>query len=176
MSRRRKKKRESGEVELNLAAMLDMAFQLLTFFILTFKPSPIEGQVALRLPPPQAIAGATRPQNAKKPGEDESDTSPVIAVPTLVISAFANPDGTLNSLAVGETAVGKDRYLQALNNKLQTVLGDPANGFDQVIVQVSSDLHYAELMRVVEVCTKQTLPDGSKLSKLSFVDLPSGGG
>ena len=175
MSRRKKKKRESGEVELNLAAMLDMAFQLLTFFILTFKPSPIEGQVALRLPPPQAIAGAPQ-KNAKKPGEDESDTSPVIAVPTLVISAFANPDGTLNSLAVGETAVGKDRNLQALHNKLQTVLGDPANGFDQVIVQVSSDLHYAELMRVVEVCTKQTLPDGSKLSKLSFVDLPSGGG
>jgi biopolymer transport protein ExbD len=39
---RGKKKRNQGEVELNLAAMLDMAFQLLTFFILTFKPAPVE--------------------------------------------------------------------------------------------------------------------------------------
>ena len=36
MRRRRKKKGGHESVELNLAAMLDMAFQLLTFFILTF--------------------------------------------------------------------------------------------------------------------------------------------
>ena len=46
----RRKKQEG--VELNLAAMLDMAFQLLTFFILTFRPAPVEGQVDLLLPPP----------------------------------------------------------------------------------------------------------------------------
>ena len=38
--RRKKKSRGKEEVELNLAAMLDMAFQLLAFFILTFRPSP----------------------------------------------------------------------------------------------------------------------------------------
>ena len=53
MSRRRKRRLQS-EVELNLAAMLDMAFQLLAFFILTYQPLPIEGQISLRLPPPQA--------------------------------------------------------------------------------------------------------------------------
>ena len=37
--------------------MLDMAFQLLTFFILTFRPAPIEGQISLRLPPPAAGGG-----------------------------------------------------------------------------------------------------------------------
>ena len=40
----RKKKRDQGEVELNLAAMLDMAFQLLCFFILTFKPEGRRGR------------------------------------------------------------------------------------------------------------------------------------
>ena len=49
---RKKRKRGLEEVELNLAAMLDMAFQLLTFFILTFKPAPVEGQITLRLRPP----------------------------------------------------------------------------------------------------------------------------
>ena len=35
MSRRHRRRRIKKGVELNLAAMLDMAFQLLTFFILT---------------------------------------------------------------------------------------------------------------------------------------------
>ena len=50
--RRRRRHYSQEEVELNLAAMLDMAFQLLTFFILTFKPNPVEGQINLNLPPP----------------------------------------------------------------------------------------------------------------------------
>ena len=121
---RRKKKREQESVELNLAAMLDMAFQLLTFFILTFKPSPVEGQVKLRLPPPQAIA-AKNLANAKQAGDDANDTSPVKGVNTLIITAFAKPDGALVSLAVGESMLGADRTLRALNDKLQTVFGDP---------------------------------------------------
>ena len=46
--RRKHYRRSQGDVELNLASMLDMAFQLLAFFILTFRPSPIEGQLMLR--------------------------------------------------------------------------------------------------------------------------------
>ena len=41
-------------VELNVTAMLDMAFQLLAFFILTFRPGPFEPAVQLHLPPAQA--------------------------------------------------------------------------------------------------------------------------
>ena len=62
----RRKRRGSGEeVELNLAAMLDMAFQLLTFFILTFKPAPVEGQVNLRLPPPVGLTRRARRTSAR---------------------------------------------------------------------------------------------------------------
>jgi biopolymer transport protein ExbD len=164
----RRKKRKSGEeVELNLAAMLDMAFQLLTFFILTFKPAPVEGQVNLRLPPPMAIAGA----GGKDAGADFSSKDVPKAVTTLVISVFSNRDGSLGQLAVGETPVG----ISALENRLQTVFGDKSNPFDQVIINVGPDLRYDELMRVIEICTRQKLPDGSKLSKLSFVEMPSGG-
>jgi biopolymer transport protein ExbD len=38
------------EVTLPIAPMLDMAFQLLTFFIFTYHPSAMEGQLALTLP------------------------------------------------------------------------------------------------------------------------------
>ena len=47
MLKYKKKPRSQGDVELNMAAMLDMAFQLLAFFILTFRPSAVESQVSL---------------------------------------------------------------------------------------------------------------------------------
>ena len=166
--RRRKKRRSQGEVELNLAAMLDMAFQLLTFFILTFKPAPVEGQVLLRMPPPQPITNVNAGQKA---GSDASNTNPVIGLNTLVITAIANPDGGLRQMAVGDATMGS---VPALERKLSSVLGDPGSGFDQVIVQVDSRLRYDELMQIIDVCTRQKLPNGEVLSKLSFVELPAG--
>ena len=53
MSRRRSEE----DVELNVTAMLDMAFQLLAFFVLTFRPPPGEAQIYLKLPPAQPVAG-----------------------------------------------------------------------------------------------------------------------
>jgi biopolymer transport protein ExbD len=37
------------EPDLPITPMLDMSFQLLAFFIMTFKPAPTEGQIALSL-------------------------------------------------------------------------------------------------------------------------------
>ena len=166
---RRRKRRSQPDVELNLAAMLDMAFQLLTFFILTFKPAPVEGQISLRLPPPQAVVVA---KDAQKAGQDTTNTNPVQGVTTLTISVFADSQtGAIKSLGVGETQVSG---LAALNGKLKEVFADPGNPFDQVIIQVSDSCRYDELMRVVDICTHQVLPDGQKLSKLSFVEVPSG--
>ena len=62
----------------------------------------------------------------------------------------------------------------ALDGMLREVFADPGNPFDQVIIQVSDTCRYDALMKVVDVCTRQVLPDGHKLSKLSFVELPSG--
>lgn len=172
MGRRRKKRRGQPDVELNLAAMLDMAFQLLTFFILTFRPAPIEGQISLRLPPPQA---AVVVKDAQKAGADTTNTNPVQGVNTLTISVFANPhSGAIESLGVGETQVPG---VAALKGKLKEVFADEGNPFDQVLIQVSETCRYDELMKVVDVCTQQEIiQDGKKqkLSKLSFVELPSG--
>jgi biopolymer transport protein ExbD len=165
---RRRKRHKTEEVELNLAAMLDMAFQLLTFFILTFRTVPVEGQLALRMPPPQPVTGQ---HSGQKAGSDAKSTNPLEALNTLVVTAMASPEGKLQQMAIGETAIGT---LPALERKLSAVLGDAGTGFDQVIVQVDSRLHYGELMQVIDVCTRQKLPNGEKLSKLSFVELPSG--
>lgn len=170
MSRRSRMKREQKGVALNLAAMLDMAFQLLTFFIFTFKPSPVEGQISLRLPPPQAVkAKATE---SVKAGSNENNPKEA-GVETLVISVFATSGGRIQSLALGEGSVAN---VPQLERQLQTVLADADLKFEQVLIQVSPRLQYSELMSVIDACTKQKLPSGQKLSKLSFVELPEGEG
>jgi biopolymer transport protein ExbD len=169
MGRRSRKKRSAPGVELNLAAMLDMAFQLLAFFMLTFKPAPTEGQVSLRLPPPQA---AMVVKGGQKAGSDEKNTNPIAGVNTLTISVFANPKtGVIESLGIGEAQVPS---VAALDGKLKEVFADPGNPFDQVIIQVSDQCRYDELMKIVDICTRQTLPNGQRLAKLSFVEVPSG--
>ncbi|NBY02570.1 MAG: hypothetical protein EBQ87_11400 [Planctomycetes bacterium] len=45
-----KNEEPSPEVILPITPMLDMAFQLLTFFIFTYNPSGLEGQFDLSLP------------------------------------------------------------------------------------------------------------------------------
>jgi biopolymer transport protein ExbD len=39
------------EPDLPITPMLDMSFQLLSFFIMTFRPAPTEVQIAMALPP-----------------------------------------------------------------------------------------------------------------------------
>jgi biopolymer transport protein ExbD len=53
MARSRRVKTEEVEPDLPITPMLDMSFQLLAFFIMTFKPAPTEAQMAMTLPAEQ---------------------------------------------------------------------------------------------------------------------------
>ncbi len=81
-------------------------------------------------------------------------------------------------MAVGEGQVGEDSpdKIRALESRLRVILDDKDNPFKQVILQVGSRIRYDELMRVIDVCTRQKLPTGEQLTKLSFVELPEGQG
>src|SRR5215212_12105506 len=142
---RKKRKRKLPEAgELNLAAMLDMAFQMLAFFILTFKPAPVEGEVLLRMPPPQPITGS----GTKRAGEDTKlDMSQLKPLKTLTISVIPNEQGEIgsNSMQVGDVSVGT---LDRMEDRMRTALNE--GGFEQVIIQAGSNLQYDALMQVVD--------------------------
>jgi biopolymer transport protein ExbD len=166
--RRKRRARIHNEVELNLAAMLDMAFQILTFFILTFKPMPYEGQISLHMPPPQPI---TKVDNGEAAGADPTNPNPVQGLNTLIITVFGATTGQIDGLAIGESTVAG---LGELEKRVAALLSDPGSGFDQVLIQVGSSVNYQSLLDVVDVCTRQKLADGKNLTKLNFVELPGG--
>jgi len=160
------KKRHIDDPEMNVTAMLDMAFQLLSFFILTFKSPPVEGQISLRLPPPLAV---NNPNAPKKSGQDKDSNDAPKGVDTLTVTVISQGGGA-PSYAVGERSVFT---IAALEGELSKIFSDKGNPFEQVIVQVGSEVMYESLMKVIEACAKQKLPDGSKLSKLSLVEVPT---
>jgi biopolymer transport protein ExbD len=163
-----KRQKLSEEVELNLAAMLDMAFQILAFFILTFKPAPVEGQIQIRMPPPQALA---MPNATAKAGQDATSKELLKGENTITVVLTATPDGTLNDIYVLNKRIDVDPKLTAFETELKRLLTPADMPYDQLIIQVASKMRYEELMRVLGVCSRMTVHgDPKEHLKLSVVD------
>lgn len=139
-ARRTRRPGPPDEVAFPVAPMLDMAFQLLAFFILTFQPASNELRIDLELP----IAAPAQPR--AEGGQAKSDTSlsviPKIDIANdLRITATADPSGNLVSLKLGLADVPDiktlgdrlTRYRKLLENKpLKVVLmADPGLVYDQ---------------------------------------------
>jgi biopolymer transport protein ExbD len=87
---RRRATADQVEPDLPITPMLDMSFQLLAFFIMTFIPAPTEGQIAMTLP--REIGG----QPVAFP--TVSDDKPV----RYIIKVEANDEGTIKRMTLKE--------------------------------------------------------------------------
>jgi biopolymer transport protein ExbD len=97
------------EPDLPITPMLDMSFQLLAFFILTFKPMPTEAQLSLALPNEQG--GQSQAVPSVDPQDDEE----------LIVQVYAADNGNIADITAaprtGSFSLGKDtgalfKYLQ----------------------------------------------------------------
>ena len=145
--RRRARRGESPEeVSFPVTPMLDMAFQLLAFFILTFQSPTSETRLDLYLPTsPVALPGAPRGQaRVTPPRRTELDLEN-----DLQIRAEADDLGDLKSLRLGDTPLPD---LGALADRLRryakVLEGRPLR------VRISADdrLRYEEAARIIGTC------------------------
>jgi hypothetical protein len=144
-----------------------MAFQLLAFFIITYQPPALEGDVRLRLPPPSPTVVSDKAQAA---GSDANNTNLVQGLNSLTITVLGSSNGSIHQIMIGsDTPVAG---LSALDEKLKATFRNPNVVIDQVVLQVGSLLDYNQLMQVIDVCRRQKLPNGNQLSKLSLVEAP----
>jgi biopolymer transport protein ExbD len=133
MSRKRRKNSfQAGE--LNLTAMIDVAFQLLAFFILTAKPIDVVTNLDV-----------FRPQ-AEKASQDQS--------PAKVIRITVFPDGfTINDRAVDS------KGLATLLNKLADL-----DKTQTVLIQCLNDAPHGKLIELLDLCAKLKLTNLSVVS------------
>ncbi len=164
--RHKKKKRQAEEPTIPVAPMLDMAFQLLTFFVLTYRPMPSEGQFVMNLLPPQPATSIT----AEAPAEAASDKLPA-SLRTLPTILRAGAGGSLGQIQVGEQTIPTDP--SALEKELDKYFQDPNLPFDQTLLKVNPRLKYSELMKVINAFSNAFVR-AKKEPKVSFDELVPG--
>jgi len=172
MSARRHRGEGSPEVTLPITPMLDMAFQLLTFFIFTYHPSAMEGQMDLTLP-------SEAPKAAKDPSQVNpqaaSDKDATIELPsdlTVIIRTQQDNihNGIISALTVqessGGTPLGSD--LAQLEKYLKDAQQRVSNK-DAIKLQGDGRLKWNAVVQVMDVCRR------AGFNNISFVPPPDFG-
>jgi biopolymer transport protein ExbD len=159
---RRKKSEES--LEIPITPMLDMAFQLLTFFILTYHPMPTEGQFVMNLMP----AAPATDINAKAPESAQANPDVPAALKTLPATLRAGEGGGLGRITLGDNEI--QGGVDALKRELDVYFKDPTLPFEQTVIKVDPNLKYSALMQVINAFS-QAFHDAKKDPKLSFQEL-----
>jgi biopolymer transport protein ExbD len=160
------KKMKSLEVEIPITPMLDMAFQLLTFFILTYRPAPTEGQFSMNLLPAQSAV-----EIKKEQAKENENPSIDVSLRTLTTVLRAGGDGLLGEVMLADKPI-KD--MVELKKELESFVNDPNLMFDQAIIKVDPHLRYSELIKVIDVFSSLK---PKPLTKISFAELnPNEGG
>jgi biopolymer transport protein ExbD len=133
------------EPDLPITPMLDMSFQLLAFFIMTFKPADTEGQIALALPQDRDGDGFVQP------------VAPVNAPVHYVIRVTATNRGMIERLTLTEegSVVVKDlgTSVPALRDELKAVSARLAseNKVGKVSLEMEDKLLQAYVVQLVDV-------------------------
>jgi biopolymer transport protein ExbD len=144
-------KRPSGpsKVEIPMAPMIDIVFQLLIFFMLNLKIVAPEGNFNVNMPiGTPAAASPDEPQ-----------------IPDIKVRLQSDAAGNLVQLSLGENALGNDdRAFEALNQKIFEKFGRPGAALsDQVEVEIDADyeLRYEYIIKAVSKCTGRIGPKGN---------------
>ena len=149
------KRQKTEDVEIPITPMLDMAFQLLCFFVLTYNPAPSEGQFSMNLLPEQPAVSMDAPATDAK-----ADTSELPAgLKTLPVILRANDDGSLGEITLGENKVAD---LKALATEVKETFNNPTLPFDQTVLRTDPGLKWAEVVKVINIFSD------NKVNKISF--------
>jgi biopolymer transport protein ExbD len=144
--RERKQGEAPVDVQFPVTPMLDMAFQLLAFFILTFQSPTSEARLDLYLPTmPVALPGSPQGQaRATPPRRSELDLEN-----DLRIRAEADDLGDLRSLRLGETPLPDlDALADRLRRYAAVLEGRPL----RVRLIADDRLRYEEAARIIGTC------------------------
>ncbi|MCH7688404.1 MAG: biopolymer transporter ExbD [Planctomycetes bacterium] len=127
------------KVEMQMAPMIDVVFQLLIFFMLTFKIIAPEGDFNINMP-------------IGTPTQEEQTI-----LPDIKVHLVAGPGGSLERVMLGRRNLGSDvQAFRRLNNEILKIIGKPGNPLNKDIeVEIKADfsLHYNYTVQAIAACT-----------------------
>ena len=141
---------EGTKIELQMTPMIDVVFQLLIFFLFSFKIVPVEGEIGVNMPP--ITAGA-------KPKSEEIEITEKVKV-----KLRSSEDGALIAIMVGENEIGDN--LQMLTQLLRDSVVGPTGKSDEAEVEIDADrrLLYHFIIRATNAIQR------AGIKKINFTD------
>jgi len=147
------RRRKSEDLKINMTAMIDIVFQLLIFFILTFKVAALEGDFEVKMP-----LASTNPSSM-----DE-------VLPTVIhvgLTAGVNRDIASIEIDDGTQALTFTQadMFQQLTGFVESVVareGDPSMASEvEVEFDIDTELRYRFTVKAIEAVSGRVLPDGT---------------
>jgi biopolymer transport protein ExbD len=166
-----RRKTEAGpEPTLPVTPMLDMAFQLLAFFVMTYHPSDLEGQMELSLPS-EAITQAKDKEDIKQDAKVDKEQDLKLSA-NLTVIVRTQRDNVNNGLISGislqdDAGTGPVDTLDKLREELKSRRATVENK-ENIKIQADSKLKWEEVINVMDVCQQ------AGFKNISFVPPPSG--
>ncbi|MCA9219935.1 MAG: biopolymer transporter ExbD [Pirellulaceae bacterium] len=139
---------ESEKIELQMTPMIDIVFQLLIFFIMTFKIVSQEGDFNIKMPLAAPSEGL--------PDEDQ--------IPPMKLVLSADGGGNLAGISLNGTSY--DSW-PALNSKIISMVGDDASMRETAEVEIAADytLRYENVVAAITAISGY-VDDGGNVVKL----------
>ena len=146
----RKKGEPSLEVNLPITPFLDMSFQLLFFFIMSFNPNTeFEGHMALALPSGLKKA-AKDPSKIDPIAKDDKQDIEFKSEVSVFVTYHENSDPTVSvEDPKGKKLLGSD--MSELVEHLKTVQKDLSEK-QSISVQGDGNLRWGDMVRVMDAC------------------------
>ena len=143
---------ETEEIKMNMTSMIDIVFQLLVFFVMTFNPPQYEGDFSVKMP-----------LNSDIQNDDIIDPPAVINV-----KLTAALDGTLSNILVNSVPVDQNDLYGGLTKIIESELaaeGDPDKAREtEVDFDIARELKYAYTVAAIEAVSGKK--EGDVVTKL----------
>lgn len=143
---------ETEEIKMNMTSMIDIVFQLLVFFVMTFNPPQYEGDFSVKMP-----------LTSDTPDNDNIDPPSVINV-----KLTAALDGTLSNILVNSVPVDQNDLYGGLTKVIESELaaeGDPDKAREtEVDFDIARELKYAYTVTAIEAVSGKK--EGDVVTKL----------
>lgn len=127
------------ETTIQMTPMIDIVFQLMCFFLFTFRIVLPEGDFSIRMPTAQKSSSST-------PSES----------PLLKVRLRANEAGELAAVQLGDVALEGDAPFYHLQSRIRNLVGDaagPAPSDQEVEIDADFNLKYRYAMSAITAVT-----------------------
>lgn len=143
------KQQPPANLQQQTTPMIDVTFQLLTFFMFTLRIVGPEGDFNINMPPP----GAGAPNSE--------------ILPDIKVRLLATPQGGLAGLKLGDRQLGNDpQAFQRLNDEILKLVGGAntaQNNDIEVEIDADYNLHFDNVVKAIGACTGRLGPDGKTI-------------